>query len=170
MKEHWAWVFNVRKWNPSQDEYTQLLSFLQPEEQMRISRFRFDIDRKRALAGRILIRKLIMEAFNVLDNGQICLSRSSTGKPFLVSPKPGYFNFNLSHHGSWVALVGHSKCIVGVDVMEYELPKGDKSVSEFFHVMRSSFTPDEWKTIRHGTSVDCGETDMEQLKRFYKVG
>jgi len=161
------WKVNVADWTPSESEWKANLELVQPEEQVRIGKFRFEMDRKRALAGRLLIRRAVMGFLNV-TNKEVKLTRTDRGKPVLVEPDAAgsNFNFNVSHHGSWVVLAAHKNFEVGVDLMEYEFPRGSNTLGEFFQTMRSSFTDDEWSAIRKGASTDEALA-MEHLKRFY---
>uniref|UniRef100_A0A7H0ZVK3 holo-[acyl-carrier-protein] synthase n=2 Tax=unclassified Aurantiochytrium TaxID=1547518 RepID=A0A7H0ZVK3_9STRA len=161
-----AWALNVEKWQPDEATVQALLETVQPEERTRIEKFRFDVDRRRALAGRVMIRNLIAKEFAV-QNADIELARSDKGKPELVKPNPGKFSFNLSHHGSWVVLVSHKSRVIGVDVVKYEHPRGSRSLEDFFTTMSKSFTPEEWAYIRNGDETGDLLGD-EHLKRFYK--
>ena len=98
------------------------------------------------------------------------LSRSREGKPFLVaapleSPR---FNFNISHHGDWVAIVAHDGAAVGCDVSKVERPRGARSIADFFVTMEGCFTPREWVAIKgEGGSGDAA-WEAGALERFYR--
>lgn len=145
--------------------WREKLALVQEEERARILRFRFVLDRKRALAGRLLMRRRIAGAFGV-DAASIELQRSALGKPLLAAPAPGRFSFNLSHHGDWVVLLSHPERVVGVDVVKVEMPRGTATVASFFHTMRASFTPEEWAAIRGGRPDEA--QGMTELRRFYQ--
>ena len=107
-------VVNSREWKPSLVQFNYLLQSLdEPEEILRISRFRFEIDRKRALIGRLLIRKVCIQSL-CCANSVLKLGRSAKGRPIVLYPKPGSFDFNLSHHGSWVVIIADKYRKVGV--------------------------------------------------------
>lgn len=74
------------------------------------------------------------------------------------------FNFNLSHHGEWVILGSEPQGIIGVDVMNIEVPhrKTDKDVHEFFDQMVGCFTNFEWKNIRYTDNLD------KQAAQFFR--
>nr|A0A1B3PEJ0.1 RecName: Full=Phosphopantetheinyl transferase; Short=PPTase [Thraustochytrium sp. ATCC 26185]AOG21007.1 phosphopantetheinyl transferase [Thraustochytrium sp. ATCC 26185] len=160
-----AWALRVAGWAPHDATRARLEAGLQQEERERVRKFRFEIDRHRALAGRVLIRTMVAEALRV-DPAEIELKRTEMGKPFVARPDPGTFSFNLSHHGDWVVLMGHPSRAVGVDIMKYEQPKGTQSLEEFFTTMRNSFTPDEWGRIRLGATGNA--VGAPHLRRFYK--
>ena len=79
------WAIKASEWNPGQQEFENCLSQVQAEEQERIKKFRFEIDRKRALCGRLLIRRLISLLHNV-PNDKIKIGRTEYNKPELVEP------------------------------------------------------------------------------------
>ena len=152
---------NVSAWKASTESVDQLMGQLQAEERTRCNRFRMDIDKKRSLVGRILLRWMA-HAETSQPWGDIQLARTKDNKPYLVAPRgltQSNFNMNVSHHGNWVAGTSSSDAIVGVDVMRYERPRGCKSVPDFFDTMRQYFTPHEWAYIEAEENVD--EVDEE---------
>ena len=162
MERWWACAFNCTAWAPTTGEWDALLAGVPEEaERTRIARYRVEADRKRALAGRVLLRRVASEALG----GPVELARTERGKPFVKAPAPGLFNLNLSHHGSWVVVCAHSARAVGVDVMEYEHPKGCRRVADFFATMAGSFTAAEWLAIRAGAP----EPGDAHLRTFYQL-
>lgn len=153
------WAFNCSSWQPTESEWTALLAAIDPAECTRISRFRNKIDAKRSLIGRLLIRCLLFRDLK-LKFMECKLGRTSTKKPYLLDPVPAgispYFNFNISHHGSWVVLASHSKQLVGVDVMNVEWPRGCKSITAYFDLMKNCFAEYEWNTIKSAARQLCG--------------
>ncbi|XP_010904699.1 uncharacterized protein [Elaeis guineensis] len=100
------WLVDISQWNPSQDQFSFLVSRLPPHEQAAVTRFiRFE-DRKRALVSRLLQYTLVHEVLGI-PFGKIILDRTIEGKPYLNLewdfPFPN-FNFNVSHHGDYVVL------------------------------------------------------------------
>jgi 4'-phosphopantetheinyl transferase len=181
-------MINVEEWKPTPAQVEALIEHLQPEEKARVSRFRLEIDKHRSLAGRILLRWMTNKMLNYPWK-DLKFKRTEESKPYLFSPKREGYNFNVSHHGKWVAGACDTRTLVGVDVMKYERPRGCKSIPEFFDTMRQYFTKYEWNNIekepRRNTSVS-GETktaagntnsdtndktndvEMLQLRQFYK--
>ncbi|GBG31077.1 L-aminoadipate-semialdehyde dehydrogenase-phosphopantetheinyl transferase [Hondaea fermentalgiana] len=160
-----AWALSVARWAPEDAVRAKLEEGLQPEEKERVRKFRFEVDRNRALAGRVMTREMAAKMLSVAP-AMIVLQRTEMGKPFVAQPDPGSFSFNLSHHGDWVVLMAHPSRCVGVDIMKYEDPKGSRSIEDFFTTMRSSFTPGEWERIRLGDKDDA--LGSAHLQRFYK--
>ncbi|GAB5366782.1 hypothetical protein AAMO2058_001172900 [Amorphochlora amoebiformis] len=121
------WAVRVDQWEPSIDQWNQALSILDREERERISRFHFFDDAKRSLLGRLLIRRLLHHQLNIPQK-DISLKRTKKGKPFLANrtacPDERLRNtdFNVTHHGNWVALSAESMFTVGCDVITIQTP------------------------------------------------
>lgn len=122
---------------------------MQPEEKERIGSFVYARDAKAALAGRLLMRKLIAEKLCIPWN-EIHLQRTSKGKPFLANSifsVYSNYNFNVSHQGDYAVLAAEPELQVGIDVMKTDLP-GSSSIPNFFRIMKRQFTETEWHVIR----------------------
>lgn len=63
------------------------------------------------------------------------------------------FNFNVSHHGDFVAIACDPLCLVGLDVVHCMVPQKE-SVSDFIQNFSSYFTPLEWDCIVNAESDD----------------
>ncbi|XP_038618141.1 L-aminoadipate-semialdehyde dehydrogenase-phosphopantetheinyl transferase [Tachyglossus aculeatus] len=157
------WAFPCGAWGPSRAEWLLAARSVQPEEKARIGQFVFARDAKAAMAGRLLIRKLIAEKLNIPWN-EILLQRTSKGKPVLAndlcSTHPN-FNFNISHQGDYAVLAAEPKRQVGIDIMKTNLP-GRGSISEFFRIMNRHFTAREWMSIK------AFDDEWNQLDMFYR--
>jgi len=73
------WAINAEKWKPDKEEFEFYVNQVQPDEQARIKKFRFEIDRKRALCGRLLIRHLVSLLFSI-PSGEVKLGRTEKKK------------------------------------------------------------------------------------------
>lgn len=73
------------------------------------------------------------------------------------------FNFNVSHHGDYVAISSEPLCLVGLDIVSPIIPQGE-TVPEFIQNFSSSFSSLEWNNI-----VTAG-ADAEVLLEFYRYG
>jgi len=108
--DSYLWLANVNKWQPDAAEWAEALKLVQNEEQVRIQKFRFPIDAKRSLVGRLLMRHLI-HLHTGMDYSKILLQRTKAGKPYWANPLPDYtsLSFNISHHADYVILAAHTR-------------------------------------------------------------
>ncbi|KAM3935312.1 L-aminoadipate-semialdehyde dehydrogenase-phosphopantetheinyl transferase [Leptodactylus fuscus] len=157
------WAFPCGRWTPGREDWLLCARCVQPEEKQRIAQFIFTRDAKAAMAGRLLIRKLISEKLQIPWD-KIQLDRTAKGKPFLVSGTPPQlpnFNFNVSHQGDYAVLAAEPELQVGVDIMKTDRP-GSGSTEEFFRIMHRQFTEREWHSIKSLGS------DWARLDMFYR--
>ncbi|XP_028817879.1 L-aminoadipate-semialdehyde dehydrogenase-phosphopantetheinyl transferase [Denticeps clupeoides] len=158
------WAFRCGSWSPTRSEWLRAARCVQREEKERIRQFVFAKDAKSAMAGRLLIRKLVSEKVGIAWD-QIHLDRTAKGKPFLANPATHAanrkWNFNVSHQGDFAVLAAEQGLEVGVDVMKTTRP-GSSSIPDFFRIMTRQFTVHEWTTIRAAGS------DLDQLDMFYR--
>ncbi|XP_018418690.1 PREDICTED: L-aminoadipate-semialdehyde dehydrogenase-phosphopantetheinyl transferase [Nanorana parkeri] len=157
------WAFPCARWAPGREEWLLGSRCIQPEEKRRIGQFVFTRDAKAAMAGRLLMRKLIAEKLHIPWD-RIHLERTVKGKPFLASGVPHElpnFNFNVSHQGDYAVLAAEPELQVGVDIMKTDFP-GSGSTEEFFRLMHRQFTEREWHSIKSMAG------DWAQLDMFYR--
>ncbi|XP_029922065.1 L-aminoadipate-semialdehyde dehydrogenase-phosphopantetheinyl transferase [Myripristis murdjan] len=163
------WAFRCGSWTPSRAEWLLAARCVQQEEKDRIGQFMFAKDAKSAMAGRLLLRRLVCDRMGV-PWSEIRLERSPRGKPYLAAPvqvtadsgaEPWAWSFNLSHQGDYTVLAAEQGLQVGVDVMKTTMP-GSTSVSEFFRIMTRQFTEHEWSVIQSAGS------ERQQLAAFYR--
>ena len=116
-------LFDVRLLPDSLEEIARLEARLTPERRKKIERYRFESDKRRALAaGLALERAFGATAREILVD--------EFGKPYL----PGGAFFNLSHSGNWVALAVDSRGGVGCDVqIRQDSLKPEIIAKRFFH-------------------------------------
>ncbi|XP_071411139.1 L-aminoadipate-semialdehyde dehydrogenase-phosphopantetheinyl transferase isoform X2 [Pithys albifrons albifrons] len=157
------WAFPCGAWRPQRREWLLAAQLVQPEEKERIGQFAFARDAKAALAGRLLMRKLIAEKMCIPWN-EVHLQRTSKGKPFLANTVFGInvnYNFNVSHQGDYAVLAAEPELQVGIDIMKTNLP-GSSSIPNFFHIMKRQFTETEWGVI------ESMSNEWKQLDMFYR--
>ncbi|XP_027756125.1 L-aminoadipate-semialdehyde dehydrogenase-phosphopantetheinyl transferase isoform X1 [Empidonax traillii] len=157
------WAFPCGAWRPRRREWLLAAQLVQPEEKDRIGQFVFARDAKAALAGRLLMRKLIAEKMCIPWN-EVHLQRTSKGKPFLANTVFGInlnYNFNISHQGDYAVLAAEPELQVGIDIMKTNLP-GSSSITNFFHIMKRQFTETEWDVIKSMSN------EWMQLDMFYR--
>ncbi|XP_038710584.1 L-aminoadipate-semialdehyde dehydrogenase-phosphopantetheinyl transferase-like isoform X2 [Tripterygium wilfordii] len=121
-------------------------------------------DRKRALVSRLLQYALVHELLGI-RYGEIIINRTLEGKPYLECDKVGIefpnFNFNVSHHGDFVAIASEPLCLVGLDIVCCVTPCKE-TIQEFIQNFSSYFSSLEWDNI-----LSAG-TCEEILVEFYK--
>lgn len=121
-------------------------------------------DRKRALVSRMLQYALVHEVLQIPFT-DILIKRTLEGKPYLDYDKCGLrfpnFNFNVSHHGDYVAIASEPVCLVGLDIVSYDVPQGE-TITEFIKFFSSYFSCFEWDNI-----VNAGTSD-DVLIEFYR--
>lgn len=158
------WVFNLKKWNPTQAEMLLATSCIQIEEKERLSRFVFKNDVKSSLIGRLLMRKFVNENTDQAYDA-IRFLRDEKSKPYLAGNKDLNVSFNVSHQGNYTVLGGNVEGFkLGVDVTRFERPRG-KSLNEYFRVMGRIFSVNEWDTIKQR---ERGYDESRQLRMFYR--
>ncbi|KAJ0102658.1 hypothetical protein Patl1_05888 [Pistacia atlantica] len=123
-------------------------------------------DRKRALVSRLLQNALVHEVLGIPVD-EIIIKRTIEGKPYLECDKVGMefpnFNFNVSHHGDYVAIASEPLCLVGLDIVSCIIPCRE-TVPQFVQNFSSYFSSFEWDEI-----INAGTCD-EILIEFYRYG
>ncbi|KAK3407916.1 hypothetical protein EUGRSUZ_J00256 [Eucalyptus grandis] len=158
------WAVNVSKWCPSPQDFSSALSILPPSQHPSVLRFVKSEDRKRALVSRLLQYALLHQVLGI-PYEQISIERTLEGKPYLECDKDvtefPNFNFNVSHHGDYVAIASEPLCLVGLDIVSCTFP-WKETVPEFIQNFSSYFSRLEWDFI-------IGAGNEEQiLVEFYR--
>jgi 4'-phosphopantetheinyl transferase len=91
------------------------LECLSDEERQRAEQFRFDAPRRRFIAARVALRRLLGE---YLDVPAACVSLTCNrfGKPQLGEPAGNSLHFNLAHTSDLALIAVTRGCDVGVDI------------------------------------------------------
>ncbi|PIN26643.1 Alpha-aminoadipic semialdehyde dehydrogenase-phosphopantetheinyl transferase [Handroanthus impetiginosus] len=158
------WVVEISNWKPSPSHFSFAMSFLPHHEHSSITRFVKLEDQKRALVSRLLQYALVHQVLGIPFD-EIIIRRTPEGKPFLVydnvkSRFPN-FNFNVSHHGDYVAIASEPVCLVGLDIVSHSIPMNE-TADEFIRSFSSYFSTLEWYHISNAGSSD------EMLKFFHR--
>ncbi|ALC43466.1 eap [Drosophila busckii] len=165
------WAFDLSTWRPTLPQLTQAVSAIQPEERVRLMKFHFIDDFLSSLIGRLLMRKFVSTCSGE-NYHQVQFARDVRGKPYWVQQKAKTtttaLSFNVSHQGKLVVLAGirgsptDGEFGIGADVMKIEHNSG-KSLTEFFRLMQSKFSTQEWNYICRPQ-----HNERAQLKAFMR--
>ncbi|TDG52999.1 hypothetical protein AWZ03_000542 [Drosophila navojoa] len=166
------WAFDLSTWTPTLPQLTHAVAAIQPEERKRLMKFHFIDDFLSSLIGRLLMRKFVSTCSNVPYH-QVQFARDVRGKPYWVQDQQSEstppISFNVSHQGKLVLLAGikgdsrnDAEFGIGTDVMKIEY-NGGKPLSEFFRLMQSKFSPQEWSYIGRPQ-----HNERAQLKAFMR--
>ena len=80
------------------------MASVQPEERLRIRKFKYRDDAKASLVGRLLLRKFGLESG--LLKKSMKFERTERGKPFLAGNRS--WTFNVSHQEDWAVLAAEA--------------------------------------------------------------
>src|SRR5436305_1470177 len=109
-------IFYVRTAGLPDTEYLRLLSWLDPEERVRLERFVFPKDRLSFALGRALVRSRLSRR-HAAPPGGWQFHTNAYGRPELILP-PGFppLRFNISHCAGMVAAAFSTGRDIGLDV------------------------------------------------------
>jgi len=111
----------------------RLIEELDPEEQARANRFRFEKDRDRFVIGHYLLRHVLAHHTEQAPD-QLQFGRLEFGKPFLIDHPDLHFNFSDTRNA---ILIGVTKtCPVGVDIETTQRDVDHNGVAEHFFTER----------------------------------
>ncbi|KAA8539130.1 hypothetical protein F0562_025822 [Nyssa sinensis] len=160
------WLVDISQWNPSLHDFSFAMSFLHQQDHSSITRFVKMEDRKRALVSRLLQYAIVHEVLGIPFD-EIIIKRTVEGKPYLECDEVNWgfpnFNFNVSHHGDYVAIASEPICLVGLDIVSHFSPKKE-TIPEFIQNFSSYFSSLEWdKIINAGTSDEM----LNEFSRYW---
>ena len=131
----WQWDLDV--YSSDADQYREMLS---AQERERADKFRFERHRRRFVAGRGELRRLLSRYLG-LSPREVALAYGSDGKPFCTSQPPGWrICFNLSHSENAAALAISSGFEVGIDVEQLRPIEESMPLDVFSTRERAEFT------------------------------
>lgn len=119
------WYASLDHLRPALNRYADLLD---PVEQDRMHRFRFDVDRERFILGHGLLRTLLGRYLE-RDPSLIRMARGPFGKPYLERKE---LRFNLSDTKDAVLIAFASGVELGADIETMERNVDHRSVSEHY--------------------------------------
>ncbi len=149
--------FNINEL--SADDYNRWFSLASLEKQKKINRFRLEKDKKRSVAGEMLVKKNISEILKIPPES-IKISTEKGGKPYIENLA---IHFNLSHSGDWVVCALHNKPI-GIDI-EKITPINLKIAKRFFTQEEQFYIFNKSPEENDFTATPTNEI----LKRFFEI-
>lgn len=159
------WAVDISLWDPSPHDFSLAMSSLPHQEHTSITRYILLEDQKRALVSRLLQYALVHQVLGVPFD-EIVIKRTVEGKPYLVGDKLNLefpnFNFNVSHHGDYVAIASEPICIVGLDIVSSDFIPEKETVLQYIQNFSSYFSTLEWDNIINSRNDDL------MLDEFYR--
>jgi 4'-phosphopantetheinyl transferase len=108
-----VWRADANRWSGNRD-------VLSLEEDARAARFRFDLDRRRWVAARVLLRNVLGRYLEVDPSG-LELGATEDGRPVVLWPRDAaWLCFSISHAGEAALVAVARGQRVGVDVEEVQ--------------------------------------------------
>ncbi|MGQ9837080.1 MAG: 4'-phosphopantetheinyl transferase family protein [Cyanobacteriota bacterium] len=139
---------------PLLEELLPQVGILSPEEQNKAEHLQLEADRRRFLASRLLLRRLLSH-YSGLPPQSIWIEHSPRGKPYWRDPpQPIQFNLSHSHERILIALV--LKHRIGVD-LEWIRP-----VLRWQRIAQRYFCADEQARLAH-----CADEERDSL--FFQI-
>lgn len=160
------WYFDVSCFHPTTEEFQVLLDILPSDIQIKVMKHKALNDQKLSLISALMQRAMIREAFSCTDC-DYTIKRTSHNKPFVASEKFPilHWNYNVSHHGSYVTIMSDRFRPIGIDVMKRTVRKSWKGdATSYINQFSRQLTFTELK--------DCTTThshDWEKYTHFFVI-
>lgn len=122
------------------DEYPCLWTVLSSKERERAERFHFEVDRRRFVLGRAILRRQLAQQLG-LEEHDLAFKTGQAGKPELSHPAATGLSFNISHSGGYVLLAVANRR-VGVDVEQW------RSNVDIHQLAQRFYCEEEWQELR----------------------
>ncbi|KAG0203996.1 hypothetical protein BGX28_003924 [Mortierella sp. GBA30] len=162
---------------------SNLLNYLPKTESDALLQFRIEDDMRRALIARLMIHAFFT-AHHKCQWEDLAFESFESAKPALLSPEHlKNVNFNISHHGDWVILVGEtdpsteSLVRLGVDVMDLQGQLPGELFESYTSCLHDQFTPKEMMFMTEAAN-DADASSMplcinaesnQQRRRLYRL-
>ncbi|OAV99767.1 hypothetical protein PTTG_00468 [Puccinia triticina 1-1 BBBD Race 1] len=186
-----TWIVDISGWDPDPMEWDNTLNLFSAGIQAKIRSYHHRIDAKRSLVGKLLVHKIVCSAYSIpWSRIKFSTNSDGKPYLDTELPPDCRFHFNISHDGCMVACCfsqelltqsiksdqpetrlsrGSSNCIntrqesheIGVDVMEYKLPRSEKTVEDFRSLLEEHLSPKEKELIGQRTA-DLNPRDIQE--------
>eukprot|EP00603_Paraphysomonas_imperforata_P013843 CAMPEP_0114480162 /NCGR_PEP_ID=MMETSP0104-20121206/16982_1 /TAXON_ID=37642 ORGANISM="Paraphysomonas imperforata, Strain PA2" /NCGR_SAMPLE_ID=MMETSP0104 /ASSEMBLY_ACC=CAM_ASM_000202 /LENGTH=188 /DNA_ID=CAMNT_0001655623 /DNA_START=65 /DNA_END=628 /DNA_ORIENTATION=- len=120
------WFFDSHSFTSSEQLHF-LLSILPSDVKTKVTKFKALKDQKLSLISALIQRAMVREVFKC-SNQDFVIKRSSMNKPFASSDTfaTHEWNYNVSHHGSYVTILSNANRPIGVDLVQRSVRKSWK--------------------------------------------
>jgi 4'-phosphopantetheinyl transferase len=131
---------DVRVWlvDLEADDTTASRALLSPDETARAGRFVFDHHRRRFVAGRAGLRRILADELSTTP-AALSFTYSTSGKPELNHGAP--VRFNVSHSDRYALVAMTTAGAVGVDIEK------TRPIADVLRLARSAFSSNELETL-----------------------
>jgi 4'-phosphopantetheinyl transferase len=143
-------------WVDGRAEHGALLEWLDDDERARAGRFRFERDRIRFVARRLLLRQ-VLSGYLGLAPAMVCYRTSPMGRPEL-QPAAGV-TFSVSHSDGLAIVAVARGRLVGVDVERV------RPIADGLDLARGFFAPREYEHLRTTTEAGRSRAFLELWTR-----
>jgi 4'-phosphopantetheinyl transferase len=117
--------------NQLQEHLVRLMRILSPQERARAERFHFEVDRKRCILARALLRLLLGRSLGTFPH-LVRFRHNDFGKPRLAPALHPLVQFNLSHSGDLVLIALGRGRALGVDVEQIRMDVATENIAVRF--------------------------------------
>lgn len=139
------WYFDAQAFQPTDAQLNLLLDLLPKADQAKVIKYRHLKDQKLSLISALIQRAKIRHTF-ACSNEEFCIKRTSHNKPFVSSELIPIldWNYNVSHHGSYVTILSDHFRPIGVDLVERSVrPNWKGSAAKYITQFNSQLTETE---------------------------
>lgn len=161
------WVSNVNEMKDLKEYWGFLLSTLSPDEKKKVESFRLEPDRWRSFIS-LQLQKCMIRSYLGTNRNDDCpyeIRRTKENKPYAYCSSRSLkkWNYNVSHHGDYVAIASHKTLIIGVDIMTLTKPNSRyvQSDDAYFAIFKNHFTAIEMAHILEQP------TEIQRYRMFF---
>lgn len=136
--------------------FAEKFNLLSEEEKVKVERYKFTVDKMRAIKTYVL-RRLILSKYLYVSPEKIIFSYNQNGKPSIANSDSHKLHFNYAHTGETVVFALNRNCEIGVDI---ELIK---NIPELELLVQKYLSDEEIYLF------DKIKNSYNKLKYFYKI-
>ncbi|KAI7964972.1 hypothetical protein MJO29_003070 [Puccinia striiformis f. sp. tritici] len=141
-----TWIVDISEWEPDRIEWDRILALFSPEIQAKISAYYHRIDAQRSLV-----------AEDECEWEAVLMCSFSESRRRTAAKEGEVSRGNLSPSGG-----GQDRHEIGVDVMEYKLPRSEKTVAEFRSLLEDHLSPGEKRMVDERSTSSSDDDDNQR--------